>query len=175
MKTRFSALTRKQKVLFSLGTSAFMLAAAFLIGSSYSIYHPVPFNERALSRAAHWVQAHNNPPRFGAIALPPQFASVSATGKAYVSDGGLIFFPSWMGRKTLFPDPLDSERGNIEGYGFSIKPLPTEESEPDGSTNFFCMLDFSEPPHLAATGANGPQTAVSRCLKPHWYAINSFS
>jgi hypothetical protein len=120
------------------------------------------------------VQAHEDPARLGVVALPPQFAPLSFTGKAYVSNG-IIFFPRWMGRKTLFPDPLNSERDNMEGYGFSDKPLPTEESEPESSTKFFCILDFSDPPHPAATGANGPQMAVSRCLKPHWYAIDSFS
>lgn len=175
MKIHFSDFFQTRKIVLSISGIAALLVAVYLAGGSYSIYHPVPFNEPVMSQAVHWVRTHGNQAQLGAVALPPQFALVSATGKAYVGDSGVIFFPSWMGRKTLFSDPLDSERDNIEGYGFSPLPLPTEESEPDGSTRFFLMLDFADPPHPATTGATGPEMAVSRCLKPHWYAIGSFS
>lgn len=134
---RFSPLTRKRKVVLFVGGFAASLIAAYLLGSC-SIYHPVTFNEPAMNRAAQWVQTHKVPARFGAVTLPPQFAPLSITGKAYVSDG-IVFFPSWRGRKTLFPDLLNSERNDIEGYGFSDKPLPTMESEPEGSDRFFAF------------------------------------
>jgi len=173
MKIRFSTFTRKRKVILSFSGVAAVIVLAYLCGSSHSVYHPVLFNESALSKAAQWVQAHKDPARFGAVSLPPQFAPLSFTGKAYVSDGGLIFFPRWIGRKTLFPDLLNSERNTIEGYGFSNKPLPTLESKPNGSG--FRMLDFSDTSHPAILGADGPQMAVGHCLTPHWYEINSFS
>lgn len=127
-----------------------------------------------MSRAVEWVQKNGNGSREGAISLPPNLASVSVTGKAYVTNG-IIFFPSWIGRKTLLPGLFDSDADWVEGYGFSTRPLPTEESEPAASDKFFCMMELSDPEHALDNGANGRQMAVSSRIKQRWYEIDSFS
>ncbi len=169
-----NTMKRKQKVIIAVLTIV-GLTVAYLFAGSYSIYRPIPFNERALNQAVGWVRVNADTSRHeGAISLPPSLASVSATGKAYVTNG-IIFFPSWVGRKTLLPDPFNSEAGWVEGYGFSTKPLPTVASEPAGSDKFFCMMDLSDPAHTPDNGDNGRQMAVDSRIDKHWYEIDSFS
>jgi len=169
-----NTMKRKQKVIIAVLTVV-GLTAAYLFAGSYSIYRPIPFNERALNKAVGWVRANADTLRHeGAISLPPSLASVSATGKAYVTNG-IIFFPSWIGRRTLLPSPFETDADWVEGYGFSTKPLPTETSEPAGSDNFFCMMDLSDPAHTPDKGDNGRQMAVDSRIEKQWYEIDSFS
>ena len=121
-----------------------VLVAAYLFGCSYPVHRPVPFNEVTMSRAVEWVCVNRNTSLDGAIPLPPSLALVSATGKAYVT-GGVIFFPSLIGRRTLLTDPFSSDADQVEGYGYSREFLPTLESVPTNSNNFFCMIDLSDP------------------------------
>lgn len=167
-------MKRKQKVIAAVLTVA-GLTTACLFAGSYPIYRPIPFNELALNRAVGWVRANADTSRQeGAVSLPPSLAAVSTTGKAYVTNG-IIFFPSWIGRKTILPDPFNSESGWVEGYGFSTRPLPTVTSEPAGSDRFFCMMDLSDPAHTPDSGNNGRQMAVDSHIDKQWYGIDSFS
>ena len=176
MKALFSKMNRRRKAFLSIIAVFFALVVAYSLLSSYSVYRPIPFNNAAMSQAAKWVQLNRNASLEGAISLPPSLASVSATGKAYVRNDGIIFFPSWMGRKTLLPQPFEStEDYDIEGYGFSTMLLPTMESEPAGSTKFFIGIDLSDPAHSAANGGDGPQMAVESRIEKSWYEITSFS
>ncbi len=169
-----ATMKRKQKVTVAVLT-VIVLAVSYLFASSYSIYRPIHFNEATLDQASKWVQVNVDTSRHeGAVTLPPSLASVSATGKAYVTNG-IIFFPSWVGRKTLIPDPLNSEADWVEGFGFSAKSLPTEASEPVGSTQFFCMMDLSDPAHTPDNGENGREMAVDSRIGKQWYEIDSFS
>ena len=167
-------MNRKRKVILTALTIT-VLIAAYLFATSYSIYRPIAFNEPAMNRAVAWVQTNTDLSRYeGAILLPSSLAEVSATGKAYVTNG-IIFFPSWVGRRTLLPDPFNSDAGWVEGYGFSTKSLPTMASEPVGSDKFFCMMDLSDPAHMTHNGNNGRQMAVDSRIKKQWYEIDSFS
>ena len=170
---QFSAMNRKRKAALLLGATVVVLAVAYLSASSYSIYRPIPFNDAAMSRAAAWVRANRGASREGAIRLPPGLASVSATGKAYVTNG-IIFFPSWEGRKTLLPFLPDTDAGWVEGYGFSATPLQTMTSEPADSDRFFRMMDLSDGTH-APGSADGREMAVDSHIEGYWYSINSFS
>lgn len=171
---KHAVVNRKRKIILSIFAVTVTALIAWLFASSYSIYRPVQFNDLAMSRAVEWVQKNGNASREGAISLPPDLAYVSVTGKAYVTNG-IIFFPSWIGRKTLLPGLLGSDADWIEGYGFSTKPLPTEKSEPAGSDKFFCMMDLSDTTHAPDNGANGRQMAVSNRINKRWYEIDSFS
>ena len=171
---RAVVLNRKRKIILPTIATTVMALIAWLFASSYSIYRPIHFNDPAMSRAVEWVQENEGASREGAISLPPSLASVSVTGKAYVTNG-IIFFPSWIGRITLLPGLFDSDADWVEGYGFSTKPLPTEESEPAASDKFFCMMDLSDPAHTPDNGANGRQMAVSSHINKRWYEIDSFS
>jgi hypothetical protein len=171
---QFSMTSRKRKVILS-ALIVTMLTAAYLFATSYSIYRPIAFNEPAMNRAVAWVQANSDlSRREGTVSLPPSLASVSATGKAYVTNG-ILFFPSWQGRKMLIDDPFNSDAGWVEGYGFSLEPLPTMASEPAGSDKFFLMMDLSDPAHTPHNGENGRQMAVDRHINKSWYEIDSFS
>ena len=158
-----------------IGVISTVLIGAYLFASSYIIYQPIPFNEQAMSRAVKWVLVNGDASRDeGAVLLPSGLASVSATGKAYITNG-IIFFPSLVGRQTLIPGPFNSNEDWIEGYGFSTTPLPTEASEPSGSDNFFCIMDLSDPAHTPDNGYGGREMAVENHIKKQWYKISSFS
>ncbi len=169
-----SAMSRKRKVALFVGATVLVPTVAYFSASSYSIYRPIPFHDAAMSRAAAWVRANADGSRAGAVPLPPDLASVSATGKAYVTNG-VIFFPSWVGRQTLLPSLFDTDADWIEGYGLSATPLPTMTSEPAGSVKFFRMMDLSDPAHAPGSGGNGREMAVDSRIEKQWYTINSFS
>ena len=168
-----STITRGRKVAWIVSATIVLPAIAYSLTNSYSIYRPIPFNDAAMGRAAAWVRANRNASHEGAVLLPPGLASVSVTGKAYVTNG-IIFFPSWEGRKTLLPSLFETDAGWVEGYGFSIAPLPTMTSEPVGSVKFFRMMNLSDVAH-APGGADGREMAVDSRVERHWYHINSFS
>ena len=167
-------MTRKRKACLSVSAITVLLAVAYLAASSYSIYRPIPFNDMSMSRAAAWVRANGGASREGAVSLPPGLASVSATGKAYVTNG-VIFFPSWVGRRTLLLSLFETDADWIGGYGFSTAPLPTMASGPDGSVKFFRMMDLSDPAHAPGSGDNGREMAVDSRIEKQWYSISSFS
>jgi hypothetical protein len=146
-----------------------LLASAYIWGTSYSIYHPKPFDQARLTSAVRWIQASKRPLN-GEITLPPRLADVSITGKAYVTDG-VIFFPSWAGRETLLPDPLNDNADWLEGYCFSLSPLSTGADSSSSSDDAFILLDFQP----QGTSPGQRQMFVNHCIKTHWYSINSFS
>ena len=154
-----------------LGIVLLLLILGDFWGASRSIYRPKPFNEATLTGAVRWVYA-SKLPLDGEVALPPQFAGASITGKAYVKDG-VIFFPSWVGRKTRLPSYEDGDW--LEGYGFSAQSLPTLADSPAGSDRFFIMLDFNAARDTAHAGREQRQMAVQSLITKHWYRIDSFS
>ena len=125
-----------------------LLMSAWLIGTSYSIYHPRPFDQPRLDEAVRWVRADR---AAGVqVTLPPTVSGVSIDGTAWAG-GGTIFFPSWIGTRTLIPT---DDEGDVEGYLFSARP------QTEGAF------------------LNGPypgQLSVGSHIRGNWYRVLSWS
>lgn len=139
---------------------------AYGAAALYPIRHTIPFDEAAYDRLAVWVQ--HNPASSGKVVvqLPPEFARLSATKRAYLS-GKMIFVPSWVGRNTL----LGSDE-TVVGYLFSPTPLPGEEpSAPDLRwINAISVPVFSAPWSAGGSDkAQEIQALVTNRSSQNWY------
>jgi hypothetical protein len=164
---------RATRYWVGFGCLGLILISAYLLGTSHSIYSPKPFDEAKLESAVRWLQSNGKTALQGGIRLPPPLAGLSADGNAYVSHG-VIFFPSWIGRKTLLSDPFCEPYENwIEGYCFSDKSLVTMADHPD-KDGFWLEMDLTESAHKP-DGTWTLQMAVNRRLSARWYDVDSFS
>jgi hypothetical protein len=89
---------------------------------------PKPFRRAAFDRVIAEIRTSAlRPDRQGGVALPRDFASLSATGRAYVrrwpSGRLVVFFPSWVGRGTLLISLADCSGDNwLQGYVYDTRP-----------------------------------------------------
>jgi hypothetical protein len=96
--------------------------------------------------------------RDGEIALPARWASLTRTGKVYVTrdrDGTRrMLFPTWEGKG-----------GNVRGYVYSSRPITTDTI----GLRYFAFLTRSGPYHSAPS----PNTVnVDRKITANWYHVH---
>jgi hypothetical protein len=149
------------------------------------IGHPRPFQRAALEQVVTQIeQGTFRPDGQGVVALPPQLASLSATGKAYVrrdtSGGMTVFFPAWVGRNTLLISPLDVSGDNwLEGYLYDSHPAGREPTDPQGGEGAWgeALGPPPAPPWEAAhqNGAMPRNLCMRSPLGGRWYYTDIFS
>lgn len=156
----------------AIGCAGVLFAAVALAAACYyPIERESPFRAAEFAAVVASIEARELvPDAGGVVVLPPRYAALTVTGRVYVtrpSSGVLqVFFPSWVGRQTLY-NPVSPGDDWVEGYLY-------DSSEVGGGR--IQVPDYA-PPWEARSDARATWRCVNpdHRLGPRWFHSSPFS